>query len=454
MIGEALDRLLPSRQTRRAAERDTDKAARRRHLEAAAGGRRGTGWGGAGPLTEDIAAGGPMVMRRARHLHRNNAHAAHGVGNWTGALVGRGIRPAVQDARADYRRRVADAFESWTEQADITAVTDLAGLQRQIAQHLVVDGEALAILHDTGDGLRLQVIPPELLDWSKTAELSDSRVIRNGVELDADGRRLAYWILPEAPQTSFNAGASVRVDARDVLHVFHPMGAGQVRGLSWLAPVVVTANELDQLTDALLTGAKVAAMHAGFITRVNESPDAEDFSENMSLEPGAMRVLPGGTDVKFNSPEQAAQVGEFLKHQLRTFAAGMGLPEHLLSGDLSEANYSSLRAGLLPFRQRVEQVQHATLVPQFLRPVWRRWLAAEIAAGRLDASPDTRAEWIMPAHYQVDPQKDLEATRTALELRLMSRSEAISARGRNPDDLRDEIAADDAAAPANGGADD
>jgi len=28
-------------------------------------------------------------------------------------------------------------------------------------------------------------------------------------------------------------------------------------------------------------------------------------------------------------------VGEFLKHQLRTFAAGMGLPEHLLSGDLS-----------------------------------------------------------------------------------------------------------------------
>lgn len=447
MIAETLDRLFPSRQTRRASECRTGKLPDRlRHLDAAAGGRRGSGWGVSGPLQDEIAAGGPLVQRRARYLTRNNPHIAHGVANWTGALVGHGIRPAAQDADRGFRRRVGDAFEAWSEQADLTGTTDFNGIQRQVAQHLVTDGEALIILHDTGDGLRLQIAPPEFLDWSKTSELPDGRVIRNGVEMDGDGRRLAYWILPEAPQTSFNAGASIRVDARGVLHVFDPMGAGQVRGLSWLAPVVTTSSELDQLTDALLTGAKVAAMHAGFITRVNEAADTEEFSDDLSLEPGAMRILPGGTDVKFNSPEQAQQVGEFLRHQLRTMAAGLGLPDHLLSGNLSEANYSSLRAGLLPFRQRVEQVQRTTLVPQFLRPVWRRWLASEIAAGRLDASPDTRAEWIMPAHYQVDPQKDLEATRTALEMGLMSRSEAVSARGRNPDDLRDEIAADEATA--------
>lgn len=33
--------------------------------------------------------------------------------------------------------------------------------------------------------------------------------------------------------------------------------------MSWLAPVILPANELDQLCDALLTGCKVAAMHAG-----------------------------------------------------------------------------------------------------------------------------------------------------------------------------------------------
>lgn len=447
MIADTLNRLFRSRRTRPAPDR-------LRHLDAAAGGRRGGGWGVSGPLQDEIASGGPLVQRRARYLSRNNPHISNAVGNWTGAFVGHGIRLSVQDAAVDYRRRVGDAFESWAEQADIAGVTDFNGIQRQVAQHLCVDGEALVILHDAPDGLQLQVIPPELLDWSKTSDLPDGRAIRNGVEIDQDGRRLAFWILPDAPQTSFSAGASIRVDARDVLHIFHPLGAGQVRGLSWLAPVVITANELDQLTDALLTGAKIAAMHAGFITRVNEAADADDFTGDLSLEPGAMRILPAGTDVKFNSPEQEKELDAFLRHQLRTMAAGLRLPDHLLSGDLSEANYSSLRAGLLPFRQRVEQIQRTTLTPQFLRPVWRRWLAAEIAAGRLDASPDTRCEWIMPAHYQVDPAKDLQATQTALEMGLMSRSEAIAARGRNADDLRDEIAADDVAAPAQGGADD
>ena len=39
-------------------------------------------------------------------------------------------------------------------------------------------------------------------------------------------------------------------------------GPGQVRGVSWLAPILLTVNEFDQLQDALLVGAKIAAIGA------------------------------------------------------------------------------------------------------------------------------------------------------------------------------------------------
>lgn len=113
-----------------------------------------------------------------------------------------------------------------------------------------------------------------------------------------------------------------------------------------------------------------------------------------------------------------------------------------MSGDLTNANYSSLRAGLLPFRAKVEQVQYGTLVPQLLRPVWRRWIATEVLSGRLDLSPDLSAEWIMPRPMQVDPAKDLAAVREALALGLTSRTQAVNELGWNADDLDAEIAAD------------
>ncbi len=421
----------------------------RRSIDAATGSRRGHGLGQFGPVNSEVLAAAPITRSRARYLALNHTFIANGVGNWCAALVGTGIRPNVKADDAATRELASGAFESWADDADQAGRTDLWGLQRDVARHMVVDGEALVLLRDDPDGLRLQLIPPEHLDESKTASLGDGREIVNGVEFDAQGRRVAYHILPQKPSSIYaDYAPPIRVDAADVLHVMQPVGAGQVRGLSWLAPAVLSASELDQLADALLVSAKVAAMHAGFVVDQTNMggaaaafPDADGLSD-ISLEPGTMRVLPGGTDVRFSSPEQLKDAPAFVRMNLMALAAALGLPEHMLSGDLTNANYSSLRAGLLPFRARVEQVQYGVLVPQLLRPIWRRWLATDVLAGRLDLSPELRAEWIMPRHAQVDPAKDMTAVKEALALGLMSRSQAVQELGWNPDDLDREIAAD------------
>lgn len=414
-----------------------------RRFDGAAGGRRGFGMGAFGRTGTETMLAGPTLRSRARYQAANNPWLANAVGNWTGALVGSGIVPTGEPA-------AVEAFARWADGADADGRTDFWGLQADIARALVVDGEAFAQIVDSDDGPRLRLIPAELIDESMTRDLGDGRFIVSGVEFATDGSRAAYHVLPARPTDVFaTTGTPLRIPAAEILHIFRPLGAGQVRGVSWLAPIILPANELDQLQDALSVGAKVAAMFAGFIVNQNATggDDPFDGESAPSLEPGTLQRLSGGWDVKFATPAQISQVDPLLKLGLRQMAAGLGLPEYMLSGDLSDANYSSLRAGLLPFRQRVEQIQYHTLAPQLLNPVWRAVIDWAAAAGELpDFEADPRrflkVEWLPPRPLQVDPLKDTQATIAELDAGLTSRKKAVAERGWAVADLDAEIAAD------------
>lgn len=120
-----------------------------------------------------------------------------------------------------------------------------------------------------------------------------------------------------------------------------------------------------------------------------------------------------------------------------------------MTGDLSGVNYSSIRAGLVEFRRRVEAIQHNVIVFQMLRPIWRRWLMLEVLSGRLklpgferDPEPYFGVKWITPKTHWIDPSKDIDAEIAAINGGLMSRREAVAARGRDIEKMDAEIAAD------------
>ncbi|OJF91520.1 phage portal protein [Rhizobium sp. 58] len=396
-----------------------------------------------------------MLRNRSRSSAANNPWIANAVGNMVAALVGSGITPVPKHPVGETRKLLSAFFDHWNEDADADGRTDFYGMLADVVRALVIDGEAFLQILTTEDGLRLRLIPSELVDESMTRDLTGGGMIVSGVEFNADGRRVAYWIFPSKPADQFATYAPpVRISAEDILHVFKPIAAGQVRGISWLAPVILPANEFDQLLDALLVGVKVAAMHAGFLVDQNGSGEPYDGTGTggimeTGLEPGTLKRLPTGYDIKFNAPQQASEVSAFLRLNLQQLAAGLGLPEHLLSGDLTGANYSSLRAGLLPFRQRIEQIQYGVLIPQLLRPVWRRVVTFSVLSGELDA-PDFEqhprdwlsVDWLPPRPMQVDPLKDTEASIAEIEAGLTSRRKAVAERGWDIDDLDSEIAAD------------
>ncbi len=133
--------------------------------------------------------------------------------------------------------------------------------------------------------------------------------------------------------------------ATDVIHLFRQLMPGQVRGVSWFAPILLPAKELDALIDAMLVRAKVAAMHVGVITAPEGSFTYEGEQQNsdleVSLEPGAMPVLPPGRNVEFmDMPDQGGATA-LLTEGLRSLAVGIGVTYEQLSGDYSKVNYSS-----------------------------------------------------------------------------------------------------------------
>src|SRR3546814_9384073 len=102
-----------------------------------------------------------------------------------------------------------------------------------------------------------------------------------------------------------------------------------------------------------------------------------------------------------------------MRQQFRAVAAAMGITYEMLTGDLTQVNYSSIRAGLLEFRRRCEALQHGVIVHQLCRPIWRAWMDQAVLEGALDL-PGYRkekrqyqaAKWITQGWSWVDPPKE------------------------------------------------
>ena len=423
-------------------------AAVRARLEGSMAKRRLRGWN---PPLENIntlvASGGPRLLARSRELVVTNGYAANACEAFAANLVGDGIKPSSLMGDADLRDRVQRLWLAWTDEADADGLTDFYGLQAMVAREMFVAGECFVRLRPrrAEDGLlvplQLQLLQSEMLPFEKTETAANGNRIRCGIEFDAIGRRVAYHFRRRHPGDSTDQGAAipetVRVPAADVLHIYRPIDAGQIRGLPHIAPAMVRLFLLDQYDDAELDRKKTAAMFAGFITKTApEEPmmgEAEadlDGAAIASLEPGTMQVLLPGEDVKFSSPADVG--GGYEAFQYRTLlavSASLGLPYHLVTGDVRQANYSSLRAGKIEFRRLCEQVQYGMLIPMLVRPIADRFHQQGALLGLWGAEVPDGLSHVPPAHEMIDPLKDTTALIAQVRAGFVPQPEAVGAFG-------------------------
>ena len=412
-----------------------------------------------------IAAAGADITARARWLVRNNGYAANAIESWAGNVVGDGIKPSSLIADAGLKVQVQRLWLDWTDESDAEGFTDFYGQQRRAAREVFIAGEVFLRFRPRRpeDGLtvplQLQMIPAEMLPLTRTEQVPGGNTVRQGIEFDRIGRRVAYHFLKRHPGDLTDpgfAGETVRVPASEVIHVIDPVDAGQLRGISRFAPGIVKLFLLDQYDDAELDRKKVAAMHALFITTpapaepFDVAESDQDGERTMDLQPGQIVMLEPGEEVQTSAPADVGQTYEpFQYRTLLQVSAALGVPYAYLSNDMLKANYSNSRLALLEFRRRVEAYQHAVMVWQLCRRVWARWMDTAVVSGALDL-PDYESRrrehiacaWLPPKWDWVDPLKDARAEIEQIEAGLKSRTQALAERGYDADQVDAEIAAD------------
>ena len=389
-----------------------------------------------------IAAAGADITARARWLVRNNGYANNAIESWAGNVVGNGIKPSSLIGDSALKAAVQRLWLDWTDESDAEGFTDFYGQQRRAAREVFIAGEVFLRFRPRRpeDGLavplQIQMLPSEMLPLHpglpsrlrdgdpRNERAVNGNVIRQGIEFDGIGRRVAYHFLRRHPGDVTDqgvAGETMRVPASEVIHVIDPVDAGQLRGISRFAPGIVKLFLLDQYDDAELDRKKVAAMHALFITTpapaepfdVAESEGAGG-ERTMDLQPGQVVMLEPGEEIQTSAPADVGQTYEpFQYRTLLQVSAALGIPYAYLSNDMLKANYSNSRLALLEFRRRIEAYQHAVMVWQICRRVWARWMDVAVLSGALPIPDYERnrrgyiaCAWLPPRWDWVDPLKD------------------------------------------------
>ena len=429
-----------------------------RKYDAAASGRRTSGWMTASwGANAETAAALPKLRDRHRDLVRNNPWAARAVQAIVSHTIGYGITAKVTATKA-----AQEAWKRWAEttQCDADGRNNLYGLQGLVLRTVVESGECLVRVRwrKATDGLalpmQLQVLEPDYLDISRTTQLDTGRIVQ-GVEFDLIGRRVAYWLFTDHPGDVLGyAAESKRVPASDVAHIYRSDRPGQVRGVPWGAPTMLTLRDLDDYEDAYLFRNKLANCQVGVIFDsesgiANAEAAAAGAPLGEAMEPGRYEFLPPGKDIRFNTPPSAGDYGPYTRDVLLRVAAAYGVTFAALTGDLSSVNFSSGRMGRIDMHRNIDMWTWQMLAPQLLDTIVS-WAGAAAELASLGAAAKFKAKWAPPRREMINPAQDVTATIDAVRGGLMSLPAAHRELGEDSEEVIAEIKESNAALDAAG----
>ncbi|WP_422472568.1 phage portal protein [Endozoicomonas sp. ALB032] len=410
------------------------------------------------------------LINRSRAAIRNDPWAASGLEKLVANIVGTGIKPKSEARDDGFRKELQALFLDWTDESDADGQLDFYGQQALAMRSVLEAGECFVRFRPRkpGDGLsvplQLQLLEAEFVPWDYHDDLKKGHKIRAGIEFNAIGQRVAYWMHKQHPSdyTTLDTADLRRVPADQVLHLYEPLRPGQLRGQPLLSQVLLRMYHLDKFDDATLLRQEIANLFTGFITK--PAPETEKVDPltgrpivydlqgvpMVAMEPGTMQELSPGEEITFNTPPGAASnYPDFIRQQLMAVSAGIGLPYEILSGDMKGVSDRALRVVLNEFRRRIQQIQHNLMVFQLCRPVWKRWLELAVLSGAISA-PDfhrnpthyRKVKWIPQGWAYIHPVQDVQSQNLAVRSGFKSRSEVVSEQGYDSEQIDDEIVAD------------
>ncbi|MGN6520497.1 MAG: phage portal protein, partial [Dokdonella sp.] len=311
-----------------------------------------------------------QIRTQARHLDRNHDIAIGGLNVLVQNIVGPagiGVEPQPRDENGDIVEELVDQivplYRDWSRRPEVTWRHDRPSMERLLARTMFRDGEVLFqdlvgpvayLEHGTAIPYSVEMIEPDLLPLDL---FDQQRNIMQGVECNAWGRAIAYWLYKQHPGDPFVAMPETkRVPADLIHHATIIERIGQRRGVSLLASVLTRLDDLKDYEESERVAAKIAACMAAVIVKgdpstYNGGVDAEGNplgTRHMQMQPGMIfdTLRPGESVSTIDTKRPNAGLEPYRNGQLRAVASGMRVSFSSLSKNYN-GTYSSQRQELV-----------------------------------------------------------------------------------------------------------
>lgn len=443
-------------------------------------------------INEDLKTDLSTMRERSRDMSQNEPMARKYMRLLAANIIGsKGIilqsqilediaRPGTEP-RPD--KPASDAVEDAWRRFNKVGVMDASGVQSgksfcgTILKTVARDGYSLIIENVNANnefGYSLSHIDGSRIATDINRPRTDTQnAVIMGVEIDNDGRRVAYLIR----DLDFGDGTSKRpaprrVPAENVIYLADFEYPEQIHGFPWMHASMTRMRTLKKYQEAALTASAVGALKMGFYTQdpdsmAGDNPSLSDDEDEQgrpiqNAEAAHFEVLEPGMDFRSFDPDYPhAMYDAFVKACKRDISSGLDVSYHSLANDLEGVNFSSIRSGTLEEREQYKMVQE-WFIEHFLERVFDRWLSMALLRGAIvhpftgSALPAAKREkfsrhkFIGRRWEWVDPLKDEQANELALKNGMDSPYRILTQKGLDPDEVLDDLQKFQQAAEAKG----
>ena len=427
-----------------------------------------------GSAKEDIEDNIDTLRQRSRDAYMGVPIATASLKTLRTNVLAGGLIPAPQidadflkltdEQVQELQAQIVREFGLWadTPTCDADRIDNFYSLQQLAYLSYLMNGDAIVLLpmkQQKGQPYSLRVrlleadrvCSPDLYDRLVPCEVQGYKVqsIVQGVETDADGMMIAYWICNRHPLSNDAAAQPggiqwERVEAyggktgrRNVLHIMTRERAGQRRGVPLLAPVLEALKQLGRYTEAEIEAALVSALFTAFIKSdlpSDEKPLGEvipqeqliDEADQRSIEMGngAVVGLAPGESVQFADPKHPTTgYDAFTDALVKQIGAALEIPPEVLYKQFI-ASYSAARGALNEFWRSCGMMRD-WFIEDFCQPVYEEWFTEAVARGRIHApgffadpairKAYTGCVWNGPARTNLNPVQEVEAAEKRVE---------------------------------------
>jgi len=391
--------------------------------------------------TELLTADYWTLRQRSTQLFKSNIYARGIVRRLTTNIINTGLAlEAVpeemilglgEDALAEWSEIVENRFHLWERSpalCDYCGGRSFGGIQAAAKMAALISGDVLVVvLQDPTTGLpRVRLVDAQRVQspfGSTAPALASGNEIKHGVELDPNGRQVAYWLVSEnATQRRIERLPAVGPSGRKMAWLVYGTDRllDEVRGEPLLSIMLQSLREIDRYRDAVQRKAAINAILAMFISKDQETIGSRPLSGGAIVKgkdtlpgpvggksrtfnfsemiPGAVldELAPGEKPNGFPSTGTDEKFGDFEEAIVCAMAWALEIPPEILRLSFS-SNYSASQAAINEFKLYLNPVR-AAWGDDFCQPIYVEWLMSEVLAGRIVAAGLLEA-WRDPTQF-------------------------------------------------------